>query len=344
MMDRRAFIAAVTGSLLASRPSPSCSGPLAGGLLAAPLAAEAQQAGRVPRVGILAHAPGWTFRSVFAAGLRELGYVEGSQVVLEPRFADVEKPEQFDQLAIDLVRSHVDVIVGINNSAIAAAKRATSTIPIVMVISFDPVGQGLVRSLARPGANVTGLAWDANPMVLGKILTLASEALSRASRFGVLVDTTAPGLTPYLAALYEAAKRRQLELLPVEIRGPGDIDNAFASLSQKHAGAVVMVGGSLLFFNRARLANLAKERHLPLIFNYREGVDAGGLMSYGPSLPDLWRRAALYVDKILKGAKPDDLPVEQPTTYEFVINLKTAKALGLTIPQSLLQRADQVIE
>jgi putative tryptophan/tyrosine transport system substrate-binding protein len=314
-------------------------------LLAAPRAAEAQQTGKVPRVGILAMGPPASFStisSIFVGSLRELGYVEGSQVVLEPRFADIGKPEQFDQLAVDLVRSHVDVIVAVLNSAIAAVKRAPSTIPIVMVNSFDPVGQGLVRSLARPEANVTGLAWDANTMVLGKILALASEALPQASRFGVLVDTTAPA--PYLAALDEAAKQRNLGLVRVEIRGPDDIDKAFASLTQQHAGAVVMVGGSLLFYNRVRLAKLAKERHLPLIFNYREGVDAGGLMSYGPSLPDLWRRAALYVDKILKGAKAADLAVEQPAKFELIINLKTAKALGLTIPPSLLQRADQVIE
>jgi putative ABC transport system substrate-binding protein len=216
-MDRRIFL-----------------GTLAGGFLAAPLAAEAQPTEKVPRVGILAMGPPASFStisSIFAGSLRQLGYVEGSQVVLEPRFADIGKPEHFDQLAVDLVRSHVDVIVAVLNSAIAAVKRATSTIPIVMVNSFDPVGQGLVRSLARPEANVTGLAWDANTMVLGKILALASEALPQASRFGVLVDTTAPA--PCLAALDEAAKQRNLRLVRVEIRGPDDIDKAFASLTQR---------------------------------------------------------------------------------------------------------------
>jgi ABC-type uncharacterized transport system substrate-binding protein len=305
--------------------------------------AEAQSIGKPPRVGflVMGRHPSAT---VFAQGLRDLGWVDGQNVVIEYRFAEVGKPEQFPALAAELVSLKVDVIVALLNPEIAAARLATSTIPIVMIIGVDPVGQGFVRSLARPGTNVTGLAWDPTPEVYGKMIELVKEALPTMSRIGTIVDTKFPGLVPYLASLDEAARRLNVGLVRAEVREPGDIDNAFISMTQQHVGAGIVAGGTTLFSNRARLAGLAKQRKLPLVFPYREGVDAGGLLSYGPSLPELWRRSAAYVDRVLKGAKPADLPVEQPTKFELVINLKTAKALGVTIPPSLLLRADQVIE
>ena len=313
------------------------------GAFTAPVAAEAQQAGGAPPVGFMAMGQHPAF-TVFSEGLRDLGYIDGRSVILEPRFADVGRPEQFADLARDLVRRKVNVIVALLNPEIGAAKRATSTIPIVMVIGVDPVGLGFVRSLASPGSNVTGNAWDPDPSIYGKYIGFIKEILPRVSRIGALVDTKFPGSAPYLSAADQAAKNLHVVLLRVEIGKPSDIDTAFSAMADRRVETVIVFGGTTLFSSRETLVAAARQQKVPIVFPWREGAAAGGLLSFGPSLPDLWRRSAVYVDKILKGAKPGDLPIEQPTKFELIVNLKTARALGLTIPPSLLLRADQVIE
>jgi len=325
-MDRRAFLLAAGGSLLA-----------------APLAAEGQQSRKIPRIGFLVMGQHPSF-AVFTRSLEDLGYVDGRNVSLEPRFADIGRPEQFEGLATELVRGGVDVIVALINPEIAAARRATSTIPVVMVVGADPVGQGFARSLARPGGNVTGLAWDADPGFFGKSVEMLAELVPAVRQVGGLVDPAFPPTNSTWEAADRAAARNKLQLQRVQVRAPAEFEEAFAIMKRDRAGGVIVFGGSMLFGGRARIAEIALKERLPVMFPYREAVETGGLISYGPSLVDLWRRAAIYVDRILKGARPSELPIEQPTKFELVINRKTAKALGLTIPPSLLLRADQVIE
>jgi putative ABC transport system substrate-binding protein len=319
---------------------------LPGGLLAAPLAAEAQPAVKVPRIGYLALNPAANphLHEAFRQGLRDLGYVEGRNVVIESRNAEG-KPERLPALAAELVALKVDVLVAQPTVSALAAKQATGTIPIVFPVA-EPVTSGLVTSLARPGGNVTGLSVLA-PEMAGKSLEFLKQAVPAVSRVAVLWDPGAfpEGTTRDMRKRVEVAARALgVKLQFVEARGPDDFDRAFSEMTRARAGALTVLGGSMFVSERGRLVDLAAKNRLPVVYTARESVDAGGLMAYGPSVPDLFRRSATYVDKILKGAKPADLPVEQPTKFELVINLKTAKALGLTIPQSLLLRADQVIE
>jgi putative ABC transport system substrate-binding protein len=323
-------------------------GSLTGGLLAAPLAAEAQQAAKVPRIGFLALNRGANphVHEVFRQGLRDLGYVEGRNVVIEYRDAGG-KVERLPALAAELVALKVDVIVtGGGTPTALAAKEATRTLPIVFASAGDPVTSGLVTSLARPGGNVTGSSNFA-PELVGKCLEQLKQAVPEVSRVAVLWQ---PGAAServdkdMLKAADVAARALGVRLRFVEARGRADIDRAFSDITRARAGALTVWTGAMFFSERKRLVDLAAKNRLPAVYPQREFVDAGGLMAYGTDLADLFRRAATYVDKILKGAKPADLPVEQPTKFELVINLKTAKALGLTIPPSLLARADEVVQ
>jgi len=330
-MDRRTFL-----------------GTLAGGLLVAPLAAQAQEAARIARIGFLSLnvAPNRHLGESFRQGLRDLGYVEGRNVVIEYRDAEG-KPERLPDLAAELVALKVDVIVtGGGTPTAMAAKQATSTLPIVFTSAPDPVTDGLVTSLGRPGGNVTGSS-NLNPALVGKSLEQLKQAVPRVSQVALLLQ---PGAVPertekdMLKGAEVAARALGVRLQLVEARGPADFKRAFSDMTGARAGALTVLPGAMFFSERRRLVDLAATNRLPVVYPQREFVDAGGLMSYGTNLADLFRRAATYVDKILKGAKPADLPVEQPTKFDLVINLKTAKALGLTLPPSLLQRADQVIE
>jgi len=318
----------------------------AGALLAAPLAAEAQQAAKIARIGYLAGNLAATPRleEALRQGLRDLGYVEGRNVVIEIRDAEG-KPERLPALAAELVALKVDVIVAPNTPQALAAKQATRTLPIVFSFVADPVASGLVTSLARPGGNVTGLS-SLTPELVGKRLELLTQAVPGVSRVAVLWQPGFQGERTerdMLKAADVAAQALGVRLQFVEAQGPADIDRAFSDMTMARAGALTVLGSTMLISERRRLADLAAKNRLPAAYARREYVDAGGLMSYGTNIADLFRRTATYVDKILKGAKPADLPVEQPTTFELVINLKTAKALGITIPQSLLARADEVI-
>jgi putative tryptophan/tyrosine transport system substrate-binding protein len=316
---------------------------LALSLLAAPLATMAQPRAHVPRIGWLSSgfppSESALQRSSFLQGLRELGWVEGQNITIERRYAE-EHADRLPALAAELVQLRVDVIVTGEPRANTPAKHATSTIPIVMAMSAGDH----VASLARPGGNITGLTEQYSEL-LPKWLELLKEAVPQASRVGVLT------MPPWYSiqskpweALQQAAKTLRVTLHRVEVREPSDFASAFAGMTQEHLEALLVLPYPLLFRHRTRLVALAAERHLPTIWGpFREFVDAGGLMAYGPSLRDQLRRAATYVDKILKGATPADLPVEQPTTFELVINLKTAEALGLTIPPTLLFQADEVI-
>jgi len=316
-------------------------------LLAAPLATEAQQATTIARIGWLGTqaAGGPHLLEAFRQGLRDLGYTEGRNVVIEYRYS-AGKSEQLPALAAELVALKVDVIVAANTPAALAAKRATRTIPIVCPAFPDPVATGLVTSFARPGGNVTGLSFF-GPELVGKRMELLKQAMPGISRVAVLLVPTdvAEGQgEATLKAAEVAARRLGVRLQIVEARGPGDIDRAFSDMTKERADALTLLGGRMLFEERGRVVRLAAKKRLPAVYGLKEYVDVGGLMAYGPNVQELFRRAATYVDKILRGAKPADLPVEQPTKFELVINLKTAKALGLTIPPSLLARADQVIE
>jgi putative tryptophan/tyrosine transport system substrate-binding protein len=317
-----------------------------GAALAAPLAAEAQQAGKVGRVGYLLGATreqSSQLVKAFEDGLRDLGYVPGRNVLIEYRFADG-KLERLPQLAQDLVRLKVDIIVTGSNPHVIAAKQATTTIPIVMVYVRDPVGAGLVASLSRPGGNVTGLSQDVGAEIPGKRLALLKELVPKLSRVAVLVSPGVPQGLAALKAMEAPARTLGMTIARFDARGPGDLEGVFAAVTRARSDALVVTGGPVLFNMRTQIAQLALRHRLPSISAITEDVEAGGLMSYGASLSDQWRRAATYVDKVLKGTKPGDLPVEQPTKFELIINLKTAKALGLTIPPSLLAQADHIIE
>ena len=322
-MDRRAF--------LAGAPA----------LLAAPLAAEAQQVRKVWRVGSLSTgvSTGSSIRRLLSEGLQALGYVEGS-FILELRYAEG-RVDRLPALAAELVQLNVDVIVAWGPEPLGAVGNATSRIPIVMVARGDPVAIGLVASLAKPGGNITGMTVG-GPELAGKRLELLREALPGLSRVAVLRDPTSePAI---MQETESAARALNLRLLMFTVRAPADFDGAFQAAVRQRAEAVLVNETSMLTAHQAKLAELAAKSRLPAVGLWRGSAQAGFLMSYGPELSDLFRRVTTYVDKILKGAKPGDLPVQQPTKFELVINLKTAKTLGLTIPASLLQRADQVIE
>jgi putative ABC transport system substrate-binding protein len=316
-------------------------------LLAAPLGAEAQQAGKVYRIGYLqtsTREEQLHMVKAFEDGLRDLGYRVGQNVVIEYRFAEA-RPERLPGLAADLVRLNVDVIVTGINSNTAAAMKATTTIPIVMANSVDPVGAGFVETLARPGRNVTGVTQDTGNEVFGKRLEVLKEILPRGSReLAVLWNPTFGPNRGRWEATAAAARKLGLTLLSAEMQGLDDLEAAFASIMKRHPGGLVVMSDAVLFTYRRQIGSMAIKNRLPAISTVSEYAEAGLLLTYGASLPGLWYRSATYVDKILKGSKPGDLPVEQPTKFELVINLKTAKALGLTIPPSLLGRADEVIQ
>ena len=328
MITRRAFVASLTG-----------------GLLAAPLAAGAQEPGKVYRVGLLEVVPATsnaTNLAAFRQGLKELGFAEGQNVVMEYRSADG-RPERFPGLAEELLRVKIDVIVTRGTPAAIAAKQATGKIPIVMASSGDPLSTGLVASLAHPGGNVTGLSAIATD-VEGKQLELIKEIVPRITRIGFLFNMSNPVRRAEWKEAESLAHSAGVQAKLIDVRRADDIDAALDGAIRERLGALAVGIDPVTQANRERIAQALIKRHLPSMSREREFVEAGGLMSYGVHYPDLYRRAGVYVGKILKGAKPADLPVEQPTKFELVINLKTARALGLTITQSLLLRADQVIE
>jgi len=279
----------------------------------------------------------------FDDALSELGYVEGRNLVIERRFADG-KPERLPALAADLVRLKVDAIVTGANPVIAAAKQATTTIPVVMATSRDPVGSGFVASLNRPGGNITGLTGDPTPEVQTKRLELLKEAAPRASRAALLWNPSSPGADAYRKMVEDAATELGMRLYPVEVRGRDDFEGAFAAMAREHADSLVVLPDPLTFTARNQIVALAAKYRLPAVYHAREVVEIGGLLSYGASLEYQFRRAAWYVDKILQGAKPSNLAVEQASALELAINLETAKALGLTIPALLRMRATRVVE
>ena len=326
---------------------------LVGGAAAWPLAVRAQQQTKAPRIGILvtgrsdgADASRVTLNSL-VMGLRELGYIEGQNIAYERRFGE-SKLDRLLNLAAELVESKVDVIVALSTTAARPAKQATATslIPIVAIAMADPVEDGLVASLARPGGNVTGTTF-LGPELVAKRLQLLREVVPGLSRVAALWHPNAYGDRTMVGMLNEierAAQTMRMQLQLVPATSPEDIASAFSAMAREHAAALSVFPSPMLFAEYARIASLAAGSRLPTIYAAREGVDVGGLMSYGANLPDLSRKTAIYVDKILKGARPADLPVEQPTKFELVISLKTAKSLGLTVPSALLTSADEVIE
>jgi putative ABC transport system substrate-binding protein len=319
---------------------------LALGVLIAPFAAEAQAAGKVYRIGILGESatdPSETrLWQTFRLGLRDLGWIEGGNILIESRWNEGDSA-RLPALAADLVRHRVDLIVTRGSTYVQGARTATSSIPIVFTMHADPVGTGHVVSLARPGGNITGLAL-LQTEINRKGFEILISAVPMAKRIAVLWNPGTPSHTPGLKAVEESARTLRVLLLPVVARTRADLESAFSAMAREHAHAVLVLSFGPYIAARQFLADLATKYHLPTMFALREHVEAGGLLSYGPDYDELVRRGAVYVDKILRGAKPADLPIEQPTKFELVINLKTAKALGLTIPPSLLLRADHVIE
>ena len=325
---------------------------LALGLLVASAAAETPPRGHLSRLGILSSLPPplslaeapWIARDSsrlgLQQGLRELGYVEGQTIAIEARYAEGHA-ERLPELATELVRLPVEVLFAVGPEAVRAATQATGTVPIVAIdLETDPVASGLVASLARPGGNLTGLFLDM-PELSGKWLQLLQETLARPTRVAVLGDPTIN--TSQFHAMAEAAQRVPVPLLPLEVHGADEFERAFEAASRDGAGALILLSSPLVSVQVPRLAELAAQHRLPAMAPFRGFAAAGGLMAYGPSLTDMGRRCAVFVDKILKGAKPSDLPIERPTTFQLVVNLKTAQALGLTIPPSLLFQADEVI-
>jgi putative tryptophan/tyrosine transport system substrate-binding protein len=319
---------------------------LLGGAAGWPLAARAQQPAKVARIGYLGLGPAsaWSSRvEALRAGLRDLGWVEGRNIVIEFRWA--ERVEQLPGLAAELVRMHVDVIFAPSSTMVEPARQATKTIPIVFSNHADPIGTGHVASLPRPGGNITGLSELASELD-AKALEMLKEAMPQATRIGVLWNPTTPSQVPGLQSVKAAGERLGLALHIVPAATVEDFDGAFVSMARENVGGLFVVPAPLTVMPvpRARLAELALKHRLPTMFSAKENVEAGGLMSYGVDRNDLSRRAARYIDKILKGAQPGDLPVEQASKYRLIINLKTAKALGLEIPPTLVARADEVIE
>ena len=325
-MDRRAFIAG-----------------MAAGLLAAPLAAEAQQAGRVYRIGYLSYSSSASnphLIEAFRQGLRELGWVEGQNITIDSRFAEG-RSDAVSDLAAELVRLKVDIIVVTSTPATAAAKNATKTIPVVIASAGDPVGLGLIANLARPGGNITGMT---HVDTSGKALELLKEIVPKVRHVALLWNPANPSHARAMESVKLTARSLGVQLQLLEAREPNQFDGAFAAMSKERAGALLVLTDSVFQRDRARLAGLAAKNRLPAMYERSEYVKAGGLISYGLNLSALFRQSATFVDKILRGAKPAGLPVQQPTKFELTINLKTAKALGLTIPPSVLARADEVIQ
>jgi len=330
MNNRREFLVALGAGALA---------------LAAPPGAYAQQPGKVWRVGFLSPTSASVSSlntNAFLKGMRELGYVEDKNLVVEWRFAEG-KFERLPGLAAELVRLQVDVIVTVGSTGIGAAQKATSTIPIVMATAGDPVVGGFVKSLARPGGNITGLS-SMNDDIGAKLLDLLVSVVPKLSRVAVLVSPTSRTFRAIAESVEAGAQQAGVKTLVVEASTPQEIENAFSMMARENVGAVIVGASTFFVMQQRQIAELALKYQMPSVFGNRVNVEAGGLMSYAQNIADSFRRSATYVDKILKGAKPGDLPVEQPVTLELVVNLKTAKALGLTIPQSLLLRADEVIQ
>jgi putative tryptophan/tyrosine transport system substrate-binding protein len=317
---------------------------LLGAAIASPRAAHAKDAAGIARIGYLQFEPpllsvGDTFRE----GLHDLGWIEGQNISIERRYGagDVER---FKKSALELVQLKVDVIVAVASLAVRAARDATTSIPIVFAATGDPVGQGFVASLARPGGNLTGTSFDAGPEITAKQLQLIVETVPKASRVAVLWNPALPFIRTYFQFAQNAAAALRLSLQSEEVKDAKDFEPAFDAMVREHADAFIVLSDAFMTFHRATLAELAAKHGIPALYGHSLYTEAGGLMSYGPSVPDLVRGAAAYVDKILKGATPADLPVGQPVKFNLIINLKTAKALGLEIPPTLLARADQVIE
>jgi putative ABC transport system substrate-binding protein len=326
VMDRRAFITMVGGSILTG-----------------PLVADAQEhkAGKVWRIGFISVSYA-RIEDIFFQQLRELGYVEGQNLVVERRYSE-ERAERFAEFAAELVRLHPDMIIVTTTPAVRAVKNATKTIPIVQPNSLDPVGAGLVASLARPGGNFTGTTQQA-PDTAAKRLQLLVQAIQHVSTVAVVWNAANPGNAGSWREIQDAARVLGVKLQSREVRGPLDFDRIFAGMARERPDALLLIGDRLTLPHGEQTVHFATEKRIPSMFDRPDLVMAGGLMSYGADEEEQWRRAAVIADKIFKGTKPADLPMEQPTKFKFAINLKTAKALGLTIPQSLLLRADQVIE
>ena len=307
--------------------------------------AQAQQPKKASRIGFFSYGSVEIEQSSLAAfrqKLRELGYLEGQNIVIEQRYA-IGRSEKLPELLAELVALKVDLLVVAGDPAVHAAKKATNTIPIVMVASPDPVGTGLIASLAHPGGNVTGLS-DFHAGVITKRLELLKDVVPSASRVAVLLNPVNPSNPLQLKDIQAVAPAFRVTLLPLEIKGPDDMDHTFTTIEKERPGALLVIGDRLFATHQKRIFEFVIKSRLPAIYSQSVYVDGGGLMSYGTSFADQYRRAATYVDKILKGAKPADLPVEQPTKFEFAINLKTAKQIGLTIPRGVLARADRVIK
>ncbi len=310
-------------------------------ILAMPLAAEAQPAGKVWRIGFIA-VTHLKYEEAFFQHLGELGYVEGQNLITERRYSEG-RAERFPEFAAELVRLKVDLIVVITTPAALAVKSTTKTIPVVFPTAIDPVAAGVVASLARPGGNITGLT-NQSPELVGKRLQFLKEAIPRLSRVAVLWNAANPANARPWREAQDAARALGVTLQSQEVRSPTDFERVFVVMARERPNALLFLGDALTLSHGGQIVDFVTRHRIPSMFDRAELAAAGGLMSYGPHQVDLWRRGAVLVDKILKGAKPADLPVEQPTTFELVINLKTAKALGLTIPQSLLMRADQIIQ
>jgi putative tryptophan/tyrosine transport system substrate-binding protein len=312
-----------------------------GGAAAWPLAAHAQQRVNIPRIGFLGLAGEFSGVEALRLRLRDLGHIEGANVVIEWRWA--EKVDQLPELAGELVRMNVNVIFAPSSTFVEAARQVTTTIPIVFAVHADPVGLGHVASLARPGGNITGLSMLLTELS-AKELEMMKEAIPHVRRIGVLWNPTTPSHLRALKAIETGAERLGVELRMVPMRTREDFDDAFSTMTRQAVGGFLVVASPLIVAERVALAGVAVKYRLPGMFPFKENVESGGLMSYGANRDDLYRRAATYVNKILKGVKPADLPVEQASRYQLVVNLKTAKALGLDLPPSLLARADEVIE
>lgn len=317
---------------------------LGGALVSWPFAAASQRRAGAYRIGFLALGigPGTRIAAEFRDGLRELGYIEGDNAAIDYRFAQGQA-EKLTALAAELAAANVDVIVTESTPAALAAKRATATIPIVMAVGSDPVAAGLVADLARPGGNITGLT-NMPSQLMGKRLELVQQTAPMARQVGILWNPLNLSAQGYLRETVAAANALGLRLAVAEARNPADLDAAFAKLVEERAEALVNLPDGMIWNNRARIAEFALARRIPGVFDAREFAEAGGLLVYGPSLVAMFRRSAAFVDKVLKGADPAALPIELPTRFELIVNLKTAKALGLTVPEAIVLRADEVIE